>query len=265
MTKICLEEHGHMVLMALFDAVDDTKLVAKAIVTEIATNWRDIAVHEHGRKVVMYLLAGRDPKYTHPQIIDILKQGDGNPNSKKDMATRHKELLQYASPSWLEAVSHEPEMWLKDSKNCLVLGSILKFCVGEELQAAFKAVASVIGNPLDQDLRNAFSSNGEKVQYWVEQSAVHMTIKKLIQFDKLRTQPPYFSQAIIDEVDSDEIKGWLSCNRGSFVLVLMVETEINSVIQAVLEKLKNLRKFLQKQTNKGADILDSKLAKLEPI
>lgn len=264
-TKICLEEHGHMVLMALFDAVDDTKLVAKAIVTEIATNWRDIAVHEHGRKVVMYLLAGRDSKYTHPQIIDILKQGDGNPNSKKDMATRHKELLQYASPSWLEAVSHEPEMWLKDSKNCLVLGSILKFCVGEELQAAFKAVASVIGNPLDQDLRNAFSSNGEKVQYWVEQSAVHMTIKKLIQFDKLRTQPPYFSQAIIDEVDSDEIKGWLSCNRGSFVLVLMVETEINSVIQAVLEKLKNLRKFLQKQTNKGADILDSKLAKLEPI
>lgn len=264
-TKICLEEHGHMVLMALFDAVDDTKLVAKAIVTEIATNWRDIAVHEHGRKVVMYLLAGRDSKYTHPQIIDILKQGDGNPNSKKDMATRHKELLQYASPSWLEAVSHEPEMWLKDSKNCLVLGSILKFCVGEELQAAFKAVASVIGNPLDQDLRNAFSSNGEKVQYWVEQSAVHMTIKKLIQFDKLRTQPPYFSQAIIDEVDSDEIKGWLSCNRGSFLLVLMVETEINSVIQAVLEKLKNLRKFLQKQTNKGADILDSKLAKLEPI
>ncbi|EFX87453.1 hypothetical protein DAPPUDRAFT_43721 [Daphnia pulex] len=264
-TKICLEEHGHMVLMALFDSVDDTKLVAKAIVTEIATNWREIAVHEHGRKVVMYLLAGRDPKFTHPQIIDILKQGDGNPNSKKDMETRHKELLQYASPSWLEAVSHEPEMWLKDSKNCLVLGSILKFCVGEELQAAFKAVASVIGNPLDQDLRNAFSSSGEKVQYWVEQSAVHMTVKKLIQFDKLRTQPPYFSQAIIDEVDSDEIKGWLSCNRGSFLLVGMVETEIDSVIQAVLEKLKNLRKFLQKQTNKGSDILDSKLAKLEPI
>ncbi|KAK4011914.1 pumilio homolog 3 [Daphnia magna] len=263
--KICQEEHGHMVLMALFDSVDDTKLVAKAIVTEIATNWREIVVHEHGRKVVMYLLAGRDPKYTHPQIIDILKQGDGNPNSKKDMATRHKELLQYASPAWLEAVSYEPEMWLKDSKNCLVLGSILKFCVGNELQTAFKAIASVIGNPLDQDLRNAFSSDGEKVQHWVEQSAVHMVVKKLVQFDKLRTQPPYFSQAIIDEVDAEEIKGWLSCNRAAFLLVNLVETEIDSVTQAVLEKLKNLRKFLQKQTNKGANILDSKLSKLEPI
>ncbi|XP_057379723.1 pumilio homolog 3-like [Daphnia carinata] len=264
-TKICQEEHGHMVLMALFDSVDDTKLVAKAIVSEIATSWREIVVHEHGRKVVMYLLAGRDPKYTHPQIIDILKQGDGNPNSKKDMATRHKELLQYASPAWLEAVAHEPEMWLKDSKNCLVLGSILKFCVGNELQTAFKAVASVIGNPLDQDLRNAFSSDGEKVQHWVEQSAVHMVVKKLVQFDKFRTQPPYFSQAIIDEVDAEEIKGWLSCNRAAFLLVNMVETEIDSVTQAVLEKLKNLRKFLQKQTNKGANILDSKLSKLEPI
>jgi len=254
-----------MMLMALFDSVDDTKLVAKAIVTEIATNWREIAVHEHGRKVVMYLLAGRDPKYTHPQIIDIMKQGDGNPNSKKDMETRHRELLQYASPSWLEAVSHEPEMWLKDSKNCLVLSSILKFCFGDELQAAFKAVASVIGNPLDQDLRNAFSSSGKKVDYWVENWDVHTTVNQLIRFDKQRVQPPYFSQAIIDEVDSDEIKGWLSCNRGSFLLVIMIETEIDSVVQAVLERLRNLREFIQKQTNKGSTILDSKLTKLEPI
>ena len=29
--KICKEEHGHMVLLALFDVVDDTKLVSKAI------------------------------------------------------------------------------------------------------------------------------------------------------------------------------------------------------------------------------------------
>lgn len=249
-----------MVLLALFDTVDDTKLVAKAIVSEIATNWRDIVVHEHGRKVVMYLLAGRDPKYIHPQVMDILKQGDGNANSKKDMELRRKELLQYASPAWLEAVAHEPEMWLKDNSVCLVLASVLKFCVGDELQPAFKAIASVIGNPLDQDLRNAFSSGTEKVQYWVEQSAVHMVMKQLIQFDKLRTQPPYFSQAVIDEVDQDEIKGWLSCNRGAFLLVNMLETDIDSVKQAVVEKLKNLRKFLTKQSNKGADILDSKLA-----
>ena len=30
--KICKEDHGHLVLLALFDSVDDTKLVQKAII-----------------------------------------------------------------------------------------------------------------------------------------------------------------------------------------------------------------------------------------
>lgn len=246
--------------MSLFDSVDDTKLVAKAIVSEMATNWREISVHEHGRKVVMYLLAGRDPKYTHPQVFDILKQGDGNPNSKKDTELRRKELVEYASPAWLDAVTNEPEMWLKDSSNCLVLAAILKFCVGKELLTAFKAVASVIGHSMDEDLKNALSSSGDKIQHWVEQSAVHMVVKKLIQFDKLRTEPPYFSQVLIDEVDPDEVKGWVSCNRGAFILVNMLETEISSVKKAVTEKLQGIRKYIGKQSNKGADILDSKLS-----
>ena len=142
--------------------MDDTKLVAKAIVSEIATNWREIAVHDHGRKVVMYLLAGRDPKYTPTQVTEILKQGDSNSNSKKEPAVRRQELLQYASPAWLDAVIAEPEVWLKDNRNLFVLTAILKFCCGEGLPAAFKAIASVVCQPLDQDTRNALSSDGEK-------------------------------------------------------------------------------------------------------
>lgn len=30
-TKTAIEEHGHMVILAIFDAVDDTKLVSKGI------------------------------------------------------------------------------------------------------------------------------------------------------------------------------------------------------------------------------------------
>ncbi|KAK2721895.1 hypothetical protein QYM36_004017, partial [Artemia franciscana] len=76
--KICMEEHGYMALLALFDCMDDTVFVAKAILSEISSNIKEIAFHEHGRKVIMYLLAGRDTRYTHPQVIDILKQGDNN-------------------------------------------------------------------------------------------------------------------------------------------------------------------------------------------
>lgn len=190
-----------------------------------------------------------------------MKQGDNNEFTKKDAALRYKELLEYASPSLLETVTADPEMWLKDSRRCLLLTPILKFCVGAEaLKAAFEAIASIVGQPLDQDTRNMFSSDGEVVQHWVEQSAVHMVLKKLVQFDKMRAQPPYFSQVLIDQADSEVIKQWLSCNRASFLLVNMLETNIESVKAAVADRVKNLRKYLQKQNNKGADLLDSKLS-----
>jgi len=193
-------------------------------------------------------------------VLDILKLGDGNEFSKKEAGDRQKELIEYASPAFLDAITAEPEVWLKDSRHCLLLGPLLKYCVGAELPTAFQAIASVVGQLLDQDIRNMFSSQNEKVQYWVEQSAVHMVLKKLIQHDKVRQQPPYFSQYLIDNVDEETIKGWLGCNRGAFLLVNMIETDISSVKAAVNGKLKNLRKYLQKQKNKGADLLDSKLS-----
>ena len=249
-----------MVLMALFDCVDDTKLVYKLIISEIATQLKDIVFHEHGRKVILYLLASRDQTYTHPQVIEILKHGDSNSHSKKEASVRHKELLQCASPALLDAVTGEPETWLKESSKCLLLAPILKYCVGEELLTAFKSIASVVCQPLDQDIRNMFSSENEKVQHWAEQSAVHMVLKKLIQYDKQRKDPPYFSLALIDHLDKEVLMGWLGCNRGAFLLVNMLETELEPVKKAVTEKVKPVRKFLQKQKNKGADLLDSKLS-----
>ena len=40
-----------MVLMSVFSAVDDTKLVSKAIIGEMADNMAEIASTQYGRKV----------------------------------------------------------------------------------------------------------------------------------------------------------------------------------------------------------------------
>ena len=60
----------------MFDSVDDTKIVGKAIVEEIVANLKPIVESDSGRKVLMYLLTDRNTTYFHPQIIDILKQGN---------------------------------------------------------------------------------------------------------------------------------------------------------------------------------------------
>lgn len=35
-----------------------------------------IAMDEHGRKVILYLVAWRDSSYFHPHDIELLKRGD---------------------------------------------------------------------------------------------------------------------------------------------------------------------------------------------
>ena len=63
--KICDEQYGHMVLMAAFDCVDDTKLLSKAIIGEIIGDGKEedsnkiaevFGSEKAGRKILLYLL-----------------------------------------------------------------------------------------------------------------------------------------------------------------------------------------------------------------
>ncbi|XP_015774101.1 PREDICTED: pumilio homolog 3-like [Acropora digitifera] len=76
--KICKEEFGHLVLLALLDSVDDTVLVKKIVFSEIQSNLKELALDTYGRKVLIYLLCPRSPAYFHPTIVDLLKKGDEN-------------------------------------------------------------------------------------------------------------------------------------------------------------------------------------------
>jgi pumilio homology domain family member 6 len=49
------DQHAHMVLIVLFAVVDDTKLVGKAVLSELKDSWGDIARDKFGRKVVLFL------------------------------------------------------------------------------------------------------------------------------------------------------------------------------------------------------------------
>lgn len=45
---------------------------------ELKTQLLELSQNIHGKKVLIYLLSPRDPHYIHPDIINILKTGDGN-------------------------------------------------------------------------------------------------------------------------------------------------------------------------------------------
>jgi len=48
----------------------------QTIIPEILKNLEAIATNEHGRKVILSLVAWRDSSYFHPRDIDLMKKGE---------------------------------------------------------------------------------------------------------------------------------------------------------------------------------------------
>lgn len=256
--KICSEEHGHLVLLAVFDAVDDTKLVGKAILGEMAEHLPEILGNKFGQKVVSYLFAPRSKTYFHPDVLEILKSGDGNANSKKDAEIRWNELaVEAAGKFMIKHLVENIKDFLFNNQLTLLLGAILN---GERKNVNVEDVLKVLA----MEAAIPFHSDDDEPNI-VENTASHILLKKTIQKDKVRLEnegsdvSKTFSFMILENLNDESLDGWLNCNRGSFLIVLMLELENDEIKQKVQEKLKNWNKTLKKQTTKGGQVLREKL------
>lgn len=45
---------------------------------EIVKSLKEVATNSYGRKLLLYLLAPRDPLHFHPDVIKIMREGDDN-------------------------------------------------------------------------------------------------------------------------------------------------------------------------------------------
>jgi pumilio homology domain family member 6 len=123
--KIAKEKHGHMVLLAVFDAIDDTVLINKAVLRDLVKDMRDLLDDVSGRKVLLYLLAPRDSHYFPPTVTRLLELGDGNANSKKDTDIRRRELLNAVSANFVQYVTVNMRSLLLDSKTVLFAQEVI--------------------------------------------------------------------------------------------------------------------------------------------
>lgn len=97
---------------------------------------------EWGRKIIEWFVAPEDTAYFHPQIIAFLE--DGLKFSKKDKEIRRTELLESVEQPLCEAISQNPEFWLRGGHTALGTAAILKNCKGDNLKIAFNALAGVV-------------------------------------------------------------------------------------------------------------------------
>lgn len=128
--KIAKEQYGHAMLLSIFDCVDDTKFLEKAVIGELITDgvgpgetFGDLIRDKYGSRVILYLLCGRDRKQQPAFIIKELEEMDAvrARTSKKDDATRRSELLKAISDPLIETVTARCAELIRDANGSAIL------------------------------------------------------------------------------------------------------------------------------------------------
>lgn len=254
--KVANGQYSHLVLLAAFDCIDDTKLVKQIIISEIISSLTNIINDKYGRKVLLYLLSPRDPAHIVREIIEVLQKGDGNAHSKKDTEIRRRELLESISPTLLSYLQEHAQEMVLDKSSCVLVPDILGTATGD-VQLAMSAIANLAAAELHPG-----GKDGEL--HVAEHPAGHLVLKWLIEQDKKMKEhgkEGCFAKTLVEHVGMKNLKSWASVNRGAIILSSLLQSPDQEVANKVKAGLKSLIPTLEKNrnTSKGIEMLLEKL------
>ncbi|NXV05892.1 PUM3 protein, partial [Cettia cetti] len=253
--KIATGEFSHLVLLAAFDCIDDTKLVKQLIISEIKDSLPNIVNNKYGKKVLLYLLSPRDPAHFLPEIITLLQQGDGNAYSKKNTELRRRELLEAISSPLLEYLQEHTQEVVVDKAAFVLVADILGTALGD-IQPALDAIAKLAAEELVPGGRDG-------QLHIAEHPAGHLVLKWLIEQDeKMREsgKEVCFGRTLVEHVGIENLKTWAEINRGAIILCCLLRSTDEKVATTVKKGLKKLvPKLKQNKNMKGIEALLEKL------
>jgi len=249
--KIADEEYGHSALCALFDCVDDTVLVTKQIIAPLLESLDEVWDSNYGRKVLLYLLSPRNPKYFVPETIQVLSAGDGNANSKKDAKVRQAELQKTVVPALLKHIAEQANTLVASggASTHVVLEAVLAASAEtpglQECAVAMAATAE----------KGAIKDNGEQSKPLLEEetsvmanAAGHRLIQKLLAEESPVGES--LASELVQQLEG-KIGEWASITRASFVLMAIVNGPNADARAAVESEVKDALPALKKSESKG--------------
>ncbi|XP_072453621.1 pumilio homolog 3 [Notamacropus eugenii] len=253
--KVANGEYSHLVLLAAFDCVDDTKLMKQIVMSEIISSLPNIVNNKYGRKVLLYLLSPRDPAHLVPEIIEVLQKGDGNAHSKKDSIIRRKELLESVSPALLSYMQEHVQKLMTDKSTCIFVVNVLGSAIGDT-QPAMDTIARLAASEMIPG-----GKDGEL--HLAEHPAGHLVLKWLVEQDekmKENGREGSFAKTLVEHVGIKKLKTWAGVNRGAIILSCLLQCPDPEVVNKVKSGLKSLIPTLEKEENsKGMTALLEKL------
>lgn len=235
--KIATGEFSHLVLLAMFDCVDDTKLVKQIIISEIISALPNLMQDKYGRKVLLYLLCGRNSAHFLPEIIEVLKQGDCNAHSKKDPAVRHHELLEAVSGPLLKYVEANIQDLVLQNAMCTMVTNTVLYSL-EGTQPVMSAIASIAAKD--------FVPGGKDEELHIaEHPAGHLVLKWLLKQDKdlkKHNKEGSFARTLVEHVGIKNLSSWAQVNRGAIVLCCLLQSSDEEIANQLKNDLKGIVK-----------------------
>ena len=225
---LAYDTHGHKVLLAVYDVIDDTVLVSKSVFTELvgkdpqsAPQQQDLlaaATHLNARIPFLYPFCSKSTAILSSEDLKILDEIDRirTTTSKKDPETRRKELIASLSPPLLSLIASNAKDLMSSSFGCqLVTEVLLGAPSGRE--SALQAIA-------------ALTTGDEETKRLLEQPAAGRMLKTLVLGGRFNPKtksivlvdPPLGFHNILFEAIKNEILEW-AVSSNSFVIVGLLE------------------------------------------
>ncbi|KAL8845941.1 MAG: hypothetical protein Q9221_008932 [Calogaya cf. arnoldii] len=247
-SQLAYDEHGHQIILAAYDVVDDTVLTSKSILPELVgrsaepvqtqTELLTSAVnHKFARIPILYLFANRRESFMDVKERQLLETVHGirTETSKKDPAIRRKELITHISPPLLSLISNNAATLVQSSFGCQFIMEVIPGADGDR-ESALKAVVELV------------QSESAEVKEALNTPAAGRLFKTLVQGGQYDTQHKRvklaepalgFHNMFFEALRaSDQVLEWATSDN-SFVTVGLLEAE-------GFEDKEKLRKILKK-------------------
>ncbi|KAG1830439.1 armadillo-type protein [Suillus variegatus] len=146
--RMCTDDEAQLVLFTALDVIDDTKLTAKSLVSDITTHAPTLINTPQGRRALFYLLVPRSRRHFTPAQIAIIADTDliRSKTSKKSAVVREGEIRAAASEGLLKFVEDNGAEAARDTGGSLVVLEIMLYADGDKssaMQSLLQPLASI--------------------------------------------------------------------------------------------------------------------------
>ncbi|KAK6059583.1 CPL domain protein [Cooperia oncophora] len=259
--KWAMEHYGHRVLLALFDTIDDTVLVNKYITTELCHEMNKLIMDTWGEKVIHYIVHPRDGRGMPREEIELLREGDSNPYSKKEKKDRYAEIYRSVCESLYAYLASNMESLIFEHNRSRFIAACLETTSSYDLfdRQVPAEMRQRCNEAIAQIAKQEFIPMDNERLHLIEHHAGHFVLMAALRCDNGLPEDQRLSVEIVNTLPKEALGSWICCNKGCHVLLKMLHCG-SSVVKEKIKEAVNMKQ-LKEYTFRGATLLVDELGK----